>query len=228
MRSPEWPVGPTFYSQQHSLPWLPQGIAPAVSYSGWGMSHPTQVWQNAGSCHPGAGQSGDDAYLAELLADRNTPTEARPYLQRGEWPPTPGSRAYSYDVRPQFVDRMDEQYYLDWWYAHFTSDAPRYTLPPLPDQTGPGRYDTPPATTPPTRPPRDWPDQTPATPPDEPTTTITTTGTPTETTRTPWGWIIGGSAVLLLVGGGAAYLVTRPKKRKDGGRRSGRRRRRRR
>ena len=279
MPEPQWPVGPTFYAQQHSLPPFPTVPEPTQPYRAWGRKVPTQVWTNsanrceAGVAPPGWGPSvsrmqrrGDisnpwalawwmhgqgyqpgagavgcpsacvgmfseagqavDPYFAELLADRNTPTEARPYLERGEWPPMPGTRTYSEVIKRQFVDRLDEQHYIDWWYAHFTSDAPRYTLPPLPPPAAPPTE--PPATEPPgPRPPRDWPAQEPLEEPGEPTVTVTTTGTPTETTerRTPWGWIIGGSAALLLVGGGVAYVVTRPKRRPDGGRRRRRRRR---
>ena len=183
-------------------------------------------WMHGQGFRPGgAGQSGDEAYLNELAS--SAPTEARPYLERGDWPPTPGSREYSEVIKPQFVDRMDEQHYLDWWYAHFTTDGPRYTLPPLPGTAEPPAdvppAVQPPASEPPVRPPRDWPAQEPL---DEPTT-ITTTGTPTtaeEPSRARWGWIVGGSAALLLIGGGVAYVVTRPKKRSDGGRQSRRRR----
>jgi len=219
MPIPDWPKGPSFYAEQHMRPYFPAEPPSLLPYSAWGAMLPTTVWTEAGRCG-GASQGGDSAYFAELLAERNTPTEARPYLERGDWPPTPGTRAYSYDIKPQFVDRMDEQHYIDWWYAHFTSDAPRYTLPPLPPVSeGPNE--------PPVRPPRDWPTQEPRDEPDEPTTTITTTGPPTtaeEPSRTPWGWIVGGSAALLLIGGGVAYVVTRPKRRRDGGRRRRRRR----
>jgi hypothetical protein len=217
-----------------------KGVGAGAAPPGWGptvaamqgspdITNPYALawWMQNQGFHPsGAGQSGDEAWFAELLADRQTPTEARPYLQRGEWPPTPGSRTYSSVIKPQFIDRADEQHYIDWWYAHFTTDAPRYTLPPIPPASEPPA-DEPPAWEPPVRPPRDWPAQEPLEEPDEPDTTITTTGTPTtaeEPSRTPWGWIVGGSAALLLIGGGVAYVVTRPKRRSDGSRRRRRRR----
>lgn len=174
-------------------------------------------WMHGQGYQPGAGQTGDDAYLAELKP--GAPTEALPYLDRYEWPPMPGTREYTEVIKPQFVDRLDEQHYIDWWYAHFTSDAPRYTLPPVPGISEP-EEEEPPAFVPPVR---DWPAQEPL---EEPTVGVTTTGTPTtaEGSRpTPWGWIVGGSAALLLIGGGVAYVVTRPKKRADGGRRRRRR-----
>jgi len=147
-----------------------------------------------------AAQASDAGWYAELIRDRHTPNVAKPYLERNEPPPEPGGTEYFADVRPVFrYGPIQEQAYIDWWYAHFTSDTPgpRYTLPTTP--TGA---------------------------PDEPTTTITTVGEPVTTTtttttarRAPWGWVVGGSAVLLLVGGGVAYYLTRPKRRRDGGRR---------
>lgn len=209
---PLWPVGSTFYSQQRELPWFGRTPEPTVPYRDWGQSHPARMWLGAADCRAwpsGAGQSSDEQYLRDLASAPGTPTEARPYLARGDWPPEPGSREYSDVIRRQFIDRLDEQHYLNWWYENFTSDSPRYTLPPIPTAA---------PSPPPARPPRDWPAQAPpsTTPTDEPGATITTTGEPrTEAERpTPWGWIIGGGAALLLIGGSAAYLVTRPRRRK--------------
>lgn len=203
-----WPAGPNYYQAPNVRPPLELRPEPLFPYSDWGQIHATTIWQDAGRCEAGA-----DPYFAGLLEEGGVPTEALPYVRAGDWPPEPGSRAYQADIRPQFVDRLDEQHYIDWWYAHFTSDAAPYTIPEPPLR----------------RPPRDWPAQapptTPAPPeapsppplePEEPSHTPTAQP-PTAERPVPWGWVVGGSAVALLIGGGIAYAVTRPKKRRKRG-----------
>lgn len=166
-----------------------------------------------------AGQASDAAWYAELIADRHTPNVAKPYLERNEPPPEPGGRDYLEHVRPYFrYGPEQEQHYIDWWYQHFTSDAPggRYTIPATPPPAEPA--EAPPGP----RPPRDWPAQEPAeptfTPTEEPLVPVSTTSTPpTQSRPVPWGWVVGGSAVALLIGGGVAYAVTRPTKRRRKG-----------
>jgi hypothetical protein len=213
-----WPAGPNYYRAPTQRPPFPTNPPALRPYRSWGQIQPTTVWLEAGQvmrpgdqhllppgmrgagwpCDAGAG---DESYFRELAAQGGTPNEALPYLQAGQWPPTPGSPAYERDIRPQFIDRMDEQHYIDWFYSHFTTDAPRYEIP------APGRQ---PRHIPPTEP-----------------VTVTTVGEPVETTtvtegpeetgdesKPPWGWIIGGSAAAILVVGGIAYAVTRPRRRK--------------